>query len=442
MKCDKCVDLRSAVSDAISRHSLIDSAKGPIIVGLSGGGDSVALADVLCSMGVAIVAVHCNFHLRGLESMRDEAVARRVAARLGIECRVVHFDVEARRRATGESIEMACRELRYDYFDKLRRETGAQAIAVAHHGDDNVETLMLNFMRGCGIAGAKGMLPRNGFIIRPMLGVCRADVTRYLEERGLEWITDSSNLSNEFRRNRLRNEALPALDAAFPGSKNGIMRSMANLADDYRFFTEMVEELKTTYCHDGTIDLARLIAERPTQAQLLLGQWLAPAGFDRKIAADIIRSANESGRRFTSGDTTLLLDRGTLRPVTDIHLEADSAPQLVCPGHPPLEMTTDIVDNFAPKPGMAYFDARILDGDPTFELRHWRIGDRFKPFGMKGSKKLSDLFNDLKIAGDAKNRVTLLTRNGVIVWVIGLRQSRDFCVTTSTRRFIALRYNP
>ncbi len=439
MKCAGNKDLVAVVAGVIARESLIVSGEGSVIVGLSGGADSVALFDVLVRLGWDVVPVHCNFHLRGAESERDREVACRVAAHAGHECRVVDFDVAERCRATGESVEMACRRLRYDFFERLRREIGAQAIAVAHHGDDNVETMMLNLLRGSGLSGARGMRWRNGHVIRPLLGVRRADILAYVEDRGLEWITDSSNLENDFARNRLRNIVLPELERCFPGAVDRLMSSLAYLAEDDGFFHRQVVGVLSQYDDRGVLRVAQLVAERPDDARLLTGEWIARRGFSRKIAGDVVRSVSESGRVFRSDDVTLLLDRGVLRELS-CDVNVDIVPHVVRLDEPPFSMSVSDVGEFEPDADrlVASFDATILDGEPVFELRPWRRGDRFRPFGMTGSKKLSDLFRDLKVADDLKAGVPVLTRDGIIVWVVGLRQSADFAVTPDSKSFVRL----
>lgn len=443
---------------ASRRHPLVDKVAASIkadrlispgarvLVALSGGADSVALLKALSQLGYDCTAVHCNFHLRGDESDRDEAHAVAVAESAGVGIKVAHFDTEAERRATGESIEMACRRLRYDLFERLRDELDASAIAVAHHRDDNVETLFLNLLRGAGIGGLKAMTPRSGRIIRPMLSVTRSEIEDYLSNIGAAYVTDSTNLTNDFARNRLRNLVIPQLNELFPGASDAVGRSIANLQSAWRFYRRAIGELHERYVGaDGVIDLRGLIADNP-EAEVILGEWLRAEGFDASTASEIISSADRSGRIFSdrTGSKAYLLDRGRLLPTDRINAADDDCEpeRIVDLTQPPFIMTEGDIADFAPArvADSAWFDADILDGNPRFALRQWRDGDRMAPFGMNGTKKLSDIFNDAHIPLTEKRNYPVLTRNGEIIWIVGLRQSRRFAVGPSTRRFIRLRF--
>lgn len=205
---------------------------GRVVAGFSGGADSTALLLGLRSAEVETVAVHCNFHLRGEESMRDEKAAREFCDRFGIEFIKIDFDASAEAERTGTSLEMACRDLRYAEFRRLMKEFGADRIAVAHNSDDNVETLLLNLFRGGGVAGLRGMLPDSGEIVRPLLGTSREEIENYLTERGVEFVVDSTNLESDYRRNFIRNELLPMIESRWPGVKKAMGKTLENLRMD------------------------------------------------------------------------------------------------------------------------------------------------------------------------------------------------------------------
>lgn len=437
--------LTDKIATSIKAGSLIGPADR-VLVALSGGADSVALLFTLRELGYDCMAVHCNFHLRGDESDRDEAHAVAVAESAGVSIKVAHFDTESERRATGESIEMACRRLRYDLFERLRAETGASVIAVAHHRDDNVETFFLNLLRGAGIGGLKGMTPATGRIVRPMLSVTRTEIEDYLGHIGAGYVTDSTNLANDFARNRLRNLVIPQLNELFPDASDSVSRSIANLQSAWRFYRRAIGELHERYVDaDGVIDLRRLTADNP-EADVILGEWLRAEGFDPATAVEIMHSADRSGRIFINrtGEKAYLLDRGRLLPDKSVNISdnASDAERIVDLTQPPFTMTESDVADFSPTrlADSAWFDADILSGNPQFALRRWHDGDRMAPLGMKGSKKLSDIFNDAHIPLNEKKNYPVLTRNGEIIWVVGLRQSRRFAVGQSTRRFIRLRF--
>ena len=195
--------MKYKIEKYIEKHQLMEK-ESPVLVALSGGADSVALLLVLHNLGYKCQAIHCNFHLRGEESNRDEEFVTSLCKRLGIALDIVHFDTTEYAKSHGISIEMAARELRYDAFEKQRKLIGAQAIAVAHHRDDSAETLLLNLVRGTGIRGLRGIQPKNGYIIRPLLCVGREDIIDYLKWRGQDFVTDSTNLTSDYTRNKIR----------------------------------------------------------------------------------------------------------------------------------------------------------------------------------------------------------------------------------------------
>lgn len=425
---------KSPFTEKASREAKRLIATGTtVIVGLSGGADSVALLDLLASLDYRCVAAHCNFHLRGNESCRDEEVAKSHAERLGVEFVKVDFDVPARRKSTGESVEMACRALRYEWWEGLRQQLGNAVIAVAHHRDDNIETFFLNLMRGSGIAGLKGMQPRTGCIVRPMLGCTRQEIEEYCRDRDLRYIVDSTNLENDYRRNRLRNIIIPEIDCRFPGAVEGIARSIRCLADNYEFYRDCVKDAVDRYMSpDGSIDVAAIIDREPHR-RMVLFEILSPLGLNMTHVDNILDCASRSGLTFGG----YILDRGILRPASSETAEERIVTLTDDPG---FEVTISPRGDFSPTrdPMTIYLDEKVLDGDPVFTVRPWRKGDRIAPFGMKGTRKVSDLFSDAKLPVDAKKRVSILTRNGEILWVIGLRASRHFPVTPATARYLTI----
>lgn len=441
---------------------LLELGGSPCVgVALSGGADSVALLLMGHDAGWEITALHCNFHLRGAESDRDQAFVEDLCTRRGIPLLTIDFDVAERRRLTGESVEMACRNLRYDWFASQAKALNFSAIALGHHADDNIETSLLNALRGSGIRGIRGMLPRRDIYIRPMLSFTRVEIEEYL--RGREsFITDSTNLDSEFRRNRLRNKVLPTLYSEFPDARRPLTATLSYLRDDSALLASLVAEkaeLYTVYSENsgnsgnsGNSDNSedsedsehpensqpyqysrpavnvRDLAEREPMAAALLFHILGGA-FDRETVERILAAKDESGRRFQAADGRwFLLDRGILRPFN----EADTQPVI--------EHKIITPEEFHPRrdPDYAWFDAAVLDGAPHFGLRPLQTGDRMVPFGMKGSRLVSDILSDLKIPVDRKTHLRALTRNGQILWIPGIRAAALYPVTPSTRKILQL----
>ena len=218
------------VSDYIAAHKLL-APYGKYLVALSGGADSVALLLVLCRLGYSIEAVHCNFHLRGDESDRDEHFVTNLCLRLGVVLHKVHFDTREYAAVRKQSIELAARNLRYGYFEQLRSDIGADGICVAHHRDDLVETVLMNIVRGTGIHGMVGIRPRNGYILRPLLCIGRSDIEHFLAEQHQDYVTDSTNLEDDATRNVFRHHVVPLLQSINPAAVENIAGTARLMTD-------------------------------------------------------------------------------------------------------------------------------------------------------------------------------------------------------------------
>lgn len=231
--------LEKVVADSIKK-----SKSEKFIVALSGGADSVALLTLLlASKNCEIIAAHCNFHLRGEESMRDQYFVENLCSRLGVRLLIRNFDVaEFQHRNPSASLEMACRDLRYEWFLELLAENNYDRIATGHNADDNIETMFLNLLRGSGTTGLRAMLPDSGIIIRPLLSIHRQEIESYLKEKNLDYIVDSSNLTSDFRRNFLRNDILPLLRERWPGLNKALDRSINLLKSENDVIEKAVSE--------------------------------------------------------------------------------------------------------------------------------------------------------------------------------------------------------
>lgn len=392
------------------------------IVGVSGGADSVALLAGMIKGGYRVVAAHCNFMLRGEESERDERHVADVCRRLGAELTTARFNTPEIMATRKGSVEMVCRELRYNWFDRLIRERHAAGVAIAHNADDNAETMMLNLLRGTGIAGLTAMRAATWqpvAVLRPLLDCSRREILEFLEDEGLEYVVDSSNLESVYRRNVLRNDIMPAIRRHFPNADKGIQTTIHHLQAAEDFIAERMAEIRERYVDaDGMVSVEQIIAEN-NSARFILYEILSPAGFSATQIDDLIAAAvaQRSGRVFRAASGQYILDRGVVRGLQ----VATIRPM------PTLEVTVvDAVEmDFSSE--AVYFSPEVLEGEPL-SLRFWREGDRFRPFGMKGSKLVSDLFTDMKIPSDRKQSIPLLVKGDSILWVVGIRRSSLFPV--------------
>lgn len=437
-----------AVARTIATHSLLQGGER-IIVAVSGGADSVALLAVLVESGYACIAAHCNFHLRGDESQRDMLHTELTCRHLGVRLVVKDFDVAARMAATGESVEMACRNLRYEWFDELLSSERAAAIAVGHHREDNIETFLLNMLRGTGIDGLRGIRYRRGNIIRPLLDRSRGEIEEYLASQGLTFVVDSSNSSDKHLRNRLRNNVIPELIRNFPNAEDTLLHTMSNMNECGAVYDEAIKRYGNEYeISPMTFDIGRLAAEHPHCARTILFEIVKGYGITSSQCSDIIKSCNRSGLAFEGRNGLRLeLDRGILRVApsqpeeqSQSSFAIDPSRDINCPVD--IKVSIDDISEFRPSRDAStlYLDNSALDGSPLWEIRHWRHGDRIKPFGMRGSKLVSDIFAEARYSAAQKREAWLLTRDGVILWVIGLRCSSHFPVSRNTKRFVTLKY--
>ncbi len=380
-----------------------NAAQGTLLVGLSGGPDSVALLHLLCEAGYRPVATHCNFHLRGAESDRDEAFCRRLCQELGVTLLVRQFDTRGYMAAHHVSLELAARNLRYDWWQELLQTDysgSASYIALAHHQDDSIETLLFNLMRGTGIRGLTGIPATHGRIVRPLLRLTRRDIMDYLQSHGYDYIVDSTNLENEATRNKIRNLLLPLMESINPSARHGIAMTMGHLQQTCALADERLQELfaDATRCCEGGVEWY----EYRTADVSLYHYW-----------QEMHPRARIKGNLFYTEPNAEQLARQTC----DYREEVIEAPL------PP----------FNP-------DYELFDADRVrlpLHWRHWQEGDRIQPLGMLGSKLVSDLFTNAHYTPVRKLTTWLLTdASGRILWVTGLRVAEWCKVTDQTRRAI------
>ena len=430
----------SKVDAYIKRYKLLEPSK-LYIVALSGGADSVSLLLLLKNAGFNVHAAHCNFHLRGAESDRDEVFCEQLCADKNIPFHRAHFDTREYAELHKVSIEMAARELRYRWFEQLREDIGAAGICVAHHRDDSVETVILNMVRGTGVHGLAGIRPQNGYILRPLLCVSRAEIEDFLAEKGQKYVTDSTNMEDEATRNKVRHHIIPKLQQLNGKALENVQRmaermvAVEALLDDYKVKTVRVEAGRTVIWKCDVLN------------DYLLYELLADYGFNSSQATQIYASmgANSVGSVFSSADYDLLVDRECLL----IESHREPMKPLVIP-----ETGTYILDeehkirveigdfSVSKDPYVATLDASKV----SFPLMVRRVeeGDWIVPFGMKGRKLLSDLMTDLKMSiFDKRKQLVVADSKGVIVWAIGIRVSQNVavCATDSVAPILRISFS-
>ena len=420
------------VEKFIDQKSLFERCD-KVLVALSGGADSVALLRVLDALGYQCECAHCNFHLRGEESNRDETFVQQLCQKFDIPLHVTHFDTTDYARTHRISIEMAARELRYQWFETLRQSIGAKVIAVAHHRDDSVETFLLNLIRGTGINGLKGIAPKNGYVVRPLLQESRENILDYLQHLNQEYVTDSTNLQDEYMRNKSRLNLLPLMKELNPSVSESIAATAERLADAALIYNKEREmAIQRVMKGERVISILALLDE--TAPSSLLFELLHPYGFNSSQIKDIYQSLfGQSGRRFHSSQWEVLRDRDSLILHSFNGEEINHIPPTLT------YETVDITPDFIiPR------DKHIacLDADKVtlpLTVRKWQAGDKFTPLGMKGKKNVSDYLTDRKFTLFQKEHQYVACQGDKIVWLIGERIDNAYRIDADSKRALIVR---
>ncbi|MCD7901704.1 MAG: tRNA lysidine(34) synthetase TilS [Bacteroides sp.] len=423
--------LKRRVSQYIEKEKLF-SLEDRILVALSGGADSVALLRILLSLGYKCKAAHCNFHLRGEESDRDEVFVRQLCSQLKTELHIIHFQTNEYAEKQKISIEMAARELRYNWFAELKDKTNANVIAVAHHQDDSAETILLNLIRGTGINGLRGIRPKNGDIVRPLLCITRNEITDYLQFINQDYITDSTNLQDEYIRNKIRLRLIPLMEEINPSVKEGLTHTGNHLNEVQKVYEKAIaESISRVRTSDG-IHIGTLLAEVSPQAVLF--EILYPLGFNSSQTDNIFQSLNgQPGKQFISNqgwrvikDREYLLIKRNTEPALSPSYSLEIREELY---------TTDFV--IPREKHIACFDADKIKN--PLEIRKWKQGDEFYPFGMKGKKKVSDYLTDKKFSILQKENQWILCEGKNILWIIGERTDNRYRIESDTQRILIIK---
>ncbi len=425
------------VKTFIQQHQLLDD-EGLYLVALSGGADSVALLLVLHELHYRVQAVHCNFHLRGSESDRDEAFCESLCARLGIPLHKVHFDTRYYAEQRHQSIELAARQLRYSYFEQLRIALDAQGVCVAHHRDDSVETILMNLVRGTGVRGLSGIKPRQGHVLRPLLGVARADIEQFLAERGQPYMTDSTNLTDEATRNRVRHHLIPLLRQLNSKAEDNILLMAGRMAEVERAMDGMLQSVKerSVYAVDELLAAA--------QGDYLLYELLRDRGFNASQCRQIYRCLTDgcTGRLFSSPDYDLLVDRQQMiierhAPLFEPKTIPESGIYIIGVDEKLRVDVSAVTSDFsvAKSPQRVTVDADKVHFPLT--IRRVEQGDTMVPYGMTGHKLLSDMMTDRKMTYFEKRRQRVVVdATGMVVWLVGWRCDNRVAVEAGVTQHI------
>lgn len=437
------MNVEQIVDKYIARNQLLDN-EGKYIVALSGGADSVALLLILSHLGYDVCAAHCNFHLRGEESDRDELFCVDLCNQFNISLHRIHFDTQTYAAKYKASIEMAARDLRYNYFAQLCKDIGANGICVAHHRNDNVETVILNLLRGSGVEGLAGIAPKNGNIVRPLLCICREDILGYLATQHQSYVTDSTNLEDDALRNKIRHHVIPLLKTINPAASDNIARSAKYLRQAALMLDNNLAETQ-----DQTTYIRKEDVMNAASPEFVLHHLLGKYGFHGDIIDDIIERICQVGKKWQSKTHIITVDRDRLlvAPIAHIQQLADEkAVSIPEDGNYKIGERQKIKLRIYPRPAnfkpskdihCVTLDAGKVDFPLTYRLS--RQGDRFCPFGMKGTKLVSDYLTDRKRNTLEKASQHVMTdKQGEIVWLVGERTSEKCKIDENTQEILEI----
>lgn len=472
------MDLLEGYFKFIKTHHLNLDDHSPTLLAVSGGLDSVVMAHLFKKAGYPFAIAHCNFQLRGAESDGDELFVQQVALDYEVPFFVKRFETNTHADKQGQSVQMAARELRYEWFAELANESGFPLVATAHHLNDSVETALLNFVRGTGLAGLSGISARKEIlipgsdndpdssdrvvsIIRPMLFASRDEILEYARSEDLIWREDSSNALDDYSRNQVRHHVIPRLEQLNP---NFLLTAARNLEK----IREANENLDFLLCGLPTINGSEMSIDKQTIARLpspkqALRQLLQPYGFDAEQARQIAENLDHIGLELLSGAgylllidrTKILLNTNTKRPLSKepiispaamvqeddlmVRLPDGSRIFLMPTTQPQLPI---VLENNLPS---ALDESTLVDADKLqfpLHLRHWLPGDTFQPIGMGGkSQKMQDFFTNHKLTRFEKDEVWLLLNgDGAVIWLVGKRLDERFKIHSETKKALKINW--
>ncbi|WP_026956488.1 tRNA lysidine(34) synthetase TilS [Algoriphagus vanfongensis] len=435
----------TAFQEHIRQKSLLDP-KSTYLFACSGGIDSMVLGCLLIESHIPFEVAHVNFHLRAEESDGDEVFVKNWCASHDLVCHIHAADAYEVAENQKISIQMAAREIRYDWFEQVRSSRNLKGIILAHQEDDQIETVFLNLLRGTGLDGMIGMAERRGHLIRPLLPFSRTQIADFASEHNIIWREDSSNSKTDYKRNKLRLESLPALLQTAPDSRKNLLHSFSRIKDASKAFSSLMQYwLSNQVRTEDDFQFLPISAVKHTSgATSLLYFWLKPYGFNSDQAEEILQTIQhpESGKFFENSLYRLTVDRETLilapqaEKFTSITLQKDDIECLL--GNTRYELLKVAGDTPLDKSK----ENAMLDLEKIsfpLEIRSWEQGDKFIPLGMKNSKKISDFLIDLKVSLAEKERVKVLISEGKIAWVIGYRIADWAKCDASTRKTLYLK---
>lgn len=439
--------LEELFKEFVLRENLF-SATDNILVGVSGGVDSVVLCELLYRTGFKFSIAHCNFQLRGDESNRDEIFVRDLATKYNVQIFVKKFDTKKYAEENKTSIQVAARTLRYNWFkeiiegEDLQNAGGRKYLATAHHRDDNVETLLMNFFKGTGIAGLHGILPKKEHIVRPLLFARKETIRQYAVDEKINWVEDSSNAMDKYSRNYFRQQIIPLVENIFPEAFSNIADNINRFRDIEILYNTSLQKIKKKLLiqQGNEWQIPALKLQKTPAGKTILYDILQPFHFTAAQTNEVWNLLeSESGKYVCSSSYRVLRNRNWLviSPLATeeaqmIVIEKNDKEIAFNEGKISLALTND--STIKTSSNIARLDAALI----TYPLllRRWKQGDYFYPLGMQKKKKISRFLIDQKLSLTQKEKVWVLEMNKKIIWVVGMRIDNRFKITDKTREVL------
>jgi len=459
------MDLLQRFKKFIQQEDLFHQ-KDKLLLAVSGGVDSVVLCELCKRSGYNFSIAHCNFQLRGAESERDEIFVRNLGKKYDVEVLVKKFETGKYADENKIGIQEAARDLRYAWFNEILKEwsgaegrkepkipqPGAFILLTAHHADDNIETVMMNFFRGTGLNGLAGIPTRTPNIRRPLLGFWKEELIQFASENKLEFVEDSSNESSKYTRNFFRNEIIPLVSESFPEVKSNVLDNIKRFKEIQKLYNFSITALKKKICKAKNDEIHIPVKQlMGFQSRALIFEIISEYGFAEKQVDEVIKLAeSESGKFIQSPGTNnriikfrnwLIISKGRSEDAKTIVIEKEENS-----GQFSIPVAKGSNLHFSVVPGSniklpASNTVACLDADEVvfpLMLRDWKQGDYFYPLGMKKKKKLSRFFIDQKLSKTDREKIRVIEMNKKIVWVVGIRIDDRFKITDKTKSILKI----
>lgn len=420
--------------------------KDRLLLAVSGGVDSVVLTDLIAKAGYTFEIAHCNFKLRGTESDRDEMFVKALAEKYKATLHTKTFDTKAVAASEKKSIETAARDLRYEWFKSLLEEKQLKYLLTAHHADDNIETVTMNFFRGTGIAGLHGILPRQGTIVRPLLFARRKAMEEYAAANQLAFITDSSNLVSDYTRNHFRNEILPLIKKSFPEADNNLLQNINRLQEVEILYQQSIDHHKKKLIeqkgNEWHIPVLKLLKTKPLNT--IVYEIIRNYNFTAHQTPEVIALLqSDTGKYVASTTHRIIKNRNWLiiaplnsAEANHILIEQEHKKVAFAGGSLSFEMIE--ADSYKIKTDACIAQLNAAEIKYPLLLRKWKQGDYFYPLGMPKKKKLSRFLIDQKLSLTQKENVWVMEMDKKIIWVVGIRIDDRFKIKPSTKKIIKI----